>query len=335
MVFIFLFLSIICVYKLKLQLGSGSNSYDYLYPEITTSIKGIFILILLFSHISQYIRPNLSDSIFNTLYYYINFVFIGQSATVLFLFYSGFGVMYLAMNKGDIYIKSIPKNRFLKTLLHFDISVIIYLLLGLIFGEKYGLLQIILSLIGWDAVGNYNWYIFVILVLYLISYVSLSICTSSNINAKFCGREGKIKNKSIYAVLICFILTFILIIFLHQTKSIFWWDTVICYPLGMLYYTYRDKIDKIFSKNYKLYLSLIIVLFLLHIAFTLLKTNEVLLVFKHISFLFIVILITMKIKISNFILNFCGKHLFSIFMLQRLPMIILSHFGVENKPMLF
>lgn len=103
----------------------------------------------------------------------------------------------------------------------------------------------------------------------------------------------------------------------------------------MLYYIYRDKIDKIFSKNFKLYLSLIIVLFLLHIVFTLLRTNEILLVFKHISFLFIVILITMKIKISNLILNFCGKHLFSIFMLQRLPMIILSHFGIENKPMLF
>lgn len=320
---LFLLLLVICIYKSQLYLGLKSKanlaSYDYLSPQITTSIKGIFIIILLLSHISQYIRGNLSDSILNTLYFNINFVFIGQSVTVMFLFYSGYGVMYSAAHKGDVYIKSIPKNRFLKTLFHFDLVIIVFLLLNTIFGEKYGLLKILLSFIGWEDVGNYNWYIFVILVLYLLSYISLTL----------------FKNKKIYAVISTFVLTSIFIVFLHQTKSTFWWDTAICYPIGMLYFLLREKIDNLLKKGNFLYYIIFVALFFMHVVFMFLRTNDILLILKHISFLFMVVLLTMKIKVSNPILSFCGKHLFSIFMLQRLPMIVLSHFGIEKSPILF
>ena len=44
----------------------------------------------------------------------------------------------------------------------------------------------------------------------------------------------------------------------------------------------------------------------------------------------IVVFITMKISISNNILSFLGKHLFEIYILMRIPMLVLLKLNITN-----
>ena len=44
-----------------------------------------------------------------------------------------------------------------------------------------------------------------------------------------------------------------------------------------------------------------------------------------------VILFTMRIKINNPFLNVCGDYLFEIYILQRIPMILLSYYGLAKS----
>lgn len=52
-------------------------------------------------------------------------------------------------------------------------------------------------------------------------------------------------------------------------------------------------------------------------------------------FVLLIMVFTMKAKIQNGVLDWFGKHVFSIYILQRIPMEILEHFGVEKHKYLF
>ena len=43
----------------------------------------------------------------------------------------------------------------------------------------------------------------------------------------------------------------------------------------------------------------------------------------------------MRISLNNAVLRWFGKRVFGVYILQRIPMIVLSHFGAESKPVLF
>ena len=61
---------------------------EYLSKETTACIKGIFILIVFFSHSASDIVPNMAkDGIIYHLRYYL-----GQLMVAMFMFYSGYGI---------------------------------------------------------------------------------------------------------------------------------------------------------------------------------------------------------------------------------------------------
>lgn len=92
-----------------------------------------------------------------------------------FLFYSGYGVMESIKRKGTAYVVGIPKKRVLRALFNFDCAVVLYLVLGLVLGSSFTFKQVALSHIGWDSLGNSNWYIFTVLVLYVLTYIAFVI----------------------------------------------------------------------------------------------------------------------------------------------------------------
>ena len=47
------------------------------------------------------------------------------------------------------------------------------------------------------------------------------------------------------------------------------------------------------------------------------------------------VLLTMKVSFGNRVLQWLGGMVFPIYILQRLPMMVLSHFGVNERPWLF
>lgn len=289
-------------YKSKFNKSFSSN---YVSVYNTTCVKGIFILVVFFSHFDSYVDYTAPLDIF---YHSLN---IGQAMVTMFLFYSGYGVME-SIKKSENYVIGIPKKRIFPLFLSFATVVLIYLVVGFLTGKKYAVTHILLSLIGWQSVGNSNWYIFDILVLYFITFAVFRLFR-------------KVKNYYLLVAAV-FSVTVIFIFLLKLSgKGSYWYDTVICYPLGMLYSLCRKNVEKtLFSKKFgyacALTLSVIsTIVFLL----AYMKTKIVIIsIFSLVSFTALSVLLTMKIQTSNKFLYFLGGHLFEIYTLMRLPMII-------------
>lgn len=328
MVFVYLLIGALCLYQIKFfrckadGVDSSLIYDDYMSVASTTSVKGIFIIMIVFSHI--YLSMSLDNSIiFNSLYKAITYNIIDQSVVVMFFFYSGYALMYQRNKRGLDYVKSMPSKRILKTFLHFDMFVLLFLIVQLLLGHRYSASQIVLSFIGWDSFGNQNWYIFIILILYLFTYLAFMI---SRKNDK-------------PAIAMVAVLTAAMVLILMQSQRRYWWDTAMCYPLGMVYYLIREKAEAFMNKkkiNYyiSLFVSVVCTVVFLGLYYFA-GRNPFAMILKNMVFAVFILLVTMKVKISNPILNFCGKNLFLIYIIHMLPIIVLNHFSIAQKPILF
>ena len=170
MIITIILLSLLCLWGIKI--GKLEALEGYISKSRTNSIKGVFILIVFLSHVKNYIVDagyvyhGLGDELF------CHFMStIGQLMVVMFLFYSGYGIMESLQHKGESYARAIPRHRILSTLINFDIAVCVFLIVDLFLGKEISIKQFLLSLIAWDSVGNSNWYIFAILVCYFITWL--------------------------------------------------------------------------------------------------------------------------------------------------------------------
>ncbi len=299
----------VCVYGVKFRFNGNA---DYMSIENTQAIKGVFIMMVFFSHIRGYIV--LDTGLFDRIFIKF-FLIIGQAMVTLFMFYSGYGVMESIKKKGAPYVSKIPKNRILATLFKFDLAVLLFLILTLALGEKITLKRVLLSLIGWDSFGNSNWYIFVILVLYLLTYIVFTI----------------FKNKPYIlpvAVLSAVLCVLVFLTYYFGIRPEHWYDTALCYAFGMIYSFIKPKAEQIFSKNAIVWGAAILVLLG---AFYILKWDHPLLdCVANLLFTSAVVLFTMHVTFKNKILVWCGENLFELYILQRIPMIVLSRLGVSE-----
>lgn len=166
----FLFVGILfllCLFGLRWS----SFQEDYLTVPNTTSIKGIFAVLILLSHLRSYgVFASEIDLGSNVL------KILGQMIVVMYFFYSGFGIAEQYRKKGEEYSQAFPRRRILKTLLHFDVAVLLYIIIQFVLGNHYRISEYLLSLIGWTSVGNSNWFVFDILVLYLLTWIAFRVC---------------------------------------------------------------------------------------------------------------------------------------------------------------
>ena len=148
----------------------------YLSKDSTNAIKGIFILLVFIRHANQYVSQAGYEyaSIGDRMFLMVDGL-LAQLIVVMFLFFSGYGIMCSINHGGQNYIRSIPKRRLLNTLINFDVAVLFYVGIAYVVNDSLVLKQVLLSLVGWDSVGNSNWYICVILICYLSTYISFLI----------------------------------------------------------------------------------------------------------------------------------------------------------------
>lgn len=312
---IFLLLVVaLCFYKLRLPrpVLTGLNAH-YLDFDRTTAIKGIFILLVFLTHVVGYIPAYPGPALLHEPYFWVQEK-MDQGVVVMFLFYSGYGVMESIQKKGKAYVRAMPKNRVLRTLLHFDIAVLLYIALDAALGtlQEYSLREILLSFTGWEAVGNSNWYIFAVLILYLATFLSFAVFGS--------------RGKYIPAVCAVTVLVGVYIAVLFDIKGAWWYDTVLLYPLGMWFSLARPALDRVLQKRKWLWY----VLFVLCAANYRRRDAFTFYVLKYLFMGLFVVFATMKLDVCNAILIFFGKHLFEMYILMRIPMMLLQRFGVTN-----
>lgn len=308
----FLFLLLLFVLKDAKVCIKGNK--EYLAKEQTNAIKGIFILFVLFRHFKQY------ASGFSELDKRILFVndYFDQLIVVMFLFYSGYGVFYSMKNKGKEYIQKFPQHRILPVLLQFMAIVLVYYCVGFAIGKSYSLKRLAASLIGWQSVGNSNWYIFSILMLYLFTYLAALIGRKKEILFWFCS----------FAMMVVFVAI------LCRFKEDYWYNTLGVYFFGMVYGRFEKQITKIFCNPLVYGIGFIICTGIYHIT----RTYSSVLVcyqFMSITFAFLIVMITMRVQIGNRYLLFWGENLFAAYMLQRLPMMVLQPYRVGGSPVVY
>ena len=306
---------VIALYKLRIH-KKGLDE-RYLSIPYTSSIKGIFILFVFLSHARSY----------------THFTFVGDTATIqvmdylgqlmvaLFLFYSGYGVYESIKRKGQKYIDQFPKNRIAKTFVDFSFAIVLFYILGECLGNHHTLSQFLLSLTGWISIGNSNWYMFAIFMMYILSYVCL-----------------KLFSKHRFAGMITMsgaTLGYIYVLSLLQPARFS--NTVLCYLAGMWYSYFKEDIDDFLNQHISLYYILLAFVFFVYLYIYPMKSQNIMMHnIVSVVFCIVIVLASMKISIQSQVFEWCGKHLFWIYILQRIPMNILKNIGIhETMPYVF
>ena len=317
-VYIFALL-LLCLFGIKFSFKDGFE--DYMSVQKTGAIKGIFVIIVFFQHARQYVT--IEKTAVNEPFTQF-MLFLGQLMVVVFLFYSGYGVA-LGLQKKPRYVLTIPKKRILSVWYHFAVAIVIFFVVGRLLGTKYDLVRLLKSFVGLSAVGNSVWFIFTILMLYALTFFVFVFA----------------KDKMIIPTAVLTVLSFALMLVLRELKGkeYWWYDTLMCYPLGMWYYIAKPTVDKLLLKDFSRWFSMtaIVTTVFGFIAFLMpiYHRTRKLFIPEALVFALVIVLVSMRVSIDNKVLRWFGKRVFSIYILQRIPMIIFSKLALKSNPVLF
>lgn len=225
-------ITLLCFLGFSMQYCREGFHPNYIDKPQCNAVKGFFILLVFLSHFSSYLKVE-DRMLIDSLYFFFKDS-AGQLIVSLFLFYSGYGVMKSLIVKGRVYVDHMPRKRLLTTVLNFDIAVLSFALLSVIASKKVDMSLLGLSMLGWRSVGNSNWYIFVIVMCYCITWVSARM--TDCIRLKF--------------LLLMSTLVFACGCLLSAVKPIYWYDTIMCYVLGMWYSRFEISMIRVLQRNY-------------------------------------------------------------------------------------
>lgn len=312
MVIFFALIVLLGIYKCRFA-GKGYFTEDYCKIDETRSINGIFILLILISH--TYAKVS-TEGILDDIYLPIR-IFIGQFVVVPFLFFSGYGIME-SIKKKETYIKTFPKRRMLPLYIRFAVISLIYIPISLIMAPEKTLKDYLLSFTGLTSIGNGGWYIFAIFMMYLFVVVAFNI----------------FKKKHFWAACTVLALTLALTVAeMILEFPTYYYNTMLFFPIGMFFSLYKPLFEKIVTKNNAIWIICTagsVAGFVLIKLFILEKS----VVFYPIWCFFgmaMILLISLKVKLNNKIINWAGKNIFMIFMLQGIPQMTLVNLANINN----
>lgn len=295
-----------------------TNEDAFLSRQQTMQINGIFIVTVFLAHFSDYV----------TLTSFVDVPIIrfrrlfGQLIVTCFLLFSGFGCGYSRIKKGMNYVHTMPIKRIASTLIKFDLAVLCFFLLNrLILQNPVSLDQLLPSLIGWESIGNSNWYIFTILIMYILWYVSCMLFPAD------------VKKSILFHTLLS-IVYMVMIAYVKEPKV--WADTLMCFSLGLWLSLYQQPLVLWLKKkrNYYLLIGILCGLFVILYPnrYSLLAWSMNL---ESMIFCFIVVLFSYQFSFHSKILLWAGEHLFELYIYQRIPMLFFQHLGLHQNVYLF
>ena len=317
MIIIFIVLLLCMCWRMKFCFVNA----QYMSINQTAAWKGVFAIVILASHTKHYIT--LGPSFYDTSFVYL-LSLIGQLMVAPYFFYSGYGIMHGIIHKPD-YLKGFFKKRIFKVLLHFDVAVLLYIILMSAIGRIYPPHYYLTCWVGWDSVGNSNWFIFVILVAYLIAYISMTVLKQTIVT----------KPLLIVAVVTILTASFGIVLKLIGRES-YWFNTVLAFPFGMAFYWFKTKIIDLLPppKQHRIYLGLIfgsLCVFACWYCFKGIDDYGI----SACLFCLVLTMMSLVVRMSNPILSWLGQQAFAIYIMQRFSMNLLRHWGLNAHPYLF
>lgn len=295
----------------------GENQ-RYMSPTNTLTIKGFWVMVVFFCHYSGYVSLTRGADL---PFVQLNSA-IDQLCVVMFWFYSGYGIWCSYQNK-EKYIKTFIKKRLTPVWLSFAICILLFSAENLLLGFTYSSAEVMLAFTGWTSVGNSNWYMFVTFVLYIIFYLVFRVFE---------------KKETLLGLLVytgtC--IGLVVVLYINKEKEPWWYNTLLCFPAGMWFAVLKKHIDDFVfrnGKNYILVITVAIASFL--ITYLLKRWHGVFFILYAICFCVLIVIVTMKLTFYNKLLSFCGEHVFSIYMLQRLVFRFFQNVGLDKSPYCF
>ena len=222
--------------------------------------------------------------------------------------------MQRIQQKGHKYLTELWKYRIPKLYFRFFCAVLLFYGQAWLLGIHYSTMELISALSSWGSIGNSNWYVTAILLLYLLTYFVWSSFLDQRpyvgISATWIGTA------------ICY-----LVLKFYRRNETYYYDTLFCYPAGMLYAIYLEDINSIVQANNRTWcasLLLVVGSFSISYVYAWHYDTAIYLFWRHlshISFALSITLLLMKVHWYNpFLVHLGGKNMFAHYILQRIVM---------------
>lgn len=291
------------------------NEKDYLDIKSTQGLKGILALGIIFHHLSQWVTTGSEFS---------NFSYMGTYIVSIFFFLSGYG-LYIQNENKEKYLDGFLVKRLSKILGPFFTICFIYLIYRVVINKETIDINYFTKLFTAGTTVIYNgWFIDVIIMLYLLFYLSFRIA----------------KNQMI-AIVINFTLAIIYILLAIKLEYGFWWyNSIMPFILGLVWARYKEKIDRLITNNYLLMLVVFTVLiFISHkydivlgkLNFTSNYSYTIAANIDNLIFTIYFILLIKNINFNNKYLNELGRISFELYMIHGLVMSYLGKSFVSSR----
>lgn len=298
LVLILLIISIL--YKINIH-GKGEYNENILDKQYTDCIKGITIIVIVIHHLSQRIsNPGL-------IYFFSD---TGYLCVSLFFFYSGYGLIVSKIKNPD-YLKLFWHKRLFRVMIPFVlVNIVCLILYHLVLGKIFSITDVIFNIIGISLFDSVMWYVICVVIFYGMFYIAFKLFD---------------ENKALVAI---FVFSVIYILICYKFKMGIWWfDTALCFPLGIASGKYKNKLLKILRSKYH-YILLISLLGL--IVFHYKKVHIWNNMLTSIFFLILVMSILCKVSIKNKILQTMGNVSFEIYLLHiKIYTIYTNYFDIK------
>lgn len=303
--------------------GIGKWNDEFLSLENTKALQALCAFGVILHHVSQ--RLEKPDVL-------LPFVDAGVLFVGMFFFCSGFGLMKSYTTKPN-YLQGFIRHRLPSVLVPFYATIIIYLLYNIIEGQRFSPVEIVLFLTGFILINPQAWFAVAIVIFYIAFYIIFKYC--KKVRIAFAGMAGFLL---VYTI-VCACLG-------HGgfwLQGEWWYNTCFLFLFGILVGRFEGNILSFVKKRYSILMPASVVLF-----FPVFILN--LYVLKYVSYyantpfqsgipesflclsvqlpaiaLFVVavLLIIMKVRLYNKVLQFIGRMTLELYLIQNLFLTLL------------
>ena len=225
---IIVYFTVIVLFAFSFRIKKDNGFLDKNSSDV---IKGLFILLIVFSHILN----AFPYSGFGSLPLKIFRGILGQLCVSMFFFISGYGIFSSIDKNGNKYSKSILSNRLFRLFIYTSISLVPFFIYSAILGKNHPISDYFLAFIGLKSFGNVTtWFIFAIFVCYLLTGIVFLF---------------SFKNKFIPVCIISSGTIIYVVVMYFLKMEYYWWDTIVCFPFGIIAWMSKNKINDLLSKK--------------------------------------------------------------------------------------